>query len=651
MTNAVLGRLLRTFPAAFVLLMAGCGGSADSSSNNAQIRVLNVSSAYDSLDLYSSTADSATSTKLFSAVAQGTVTSYAALKGDSYTLTFRKSGTTGDLLSSSATLAQDTHATLVGYGATNNFAVLSIDDDVDNPSSGYTKVYVLNTVSTESFDVYLTGASDSLDDVSATVAALAAGKQSSVATVSSGNYRLRITATGNKADLRLNVPEITLPSAGVVSIILTETTGGVLVNAVVLPKQGQPTSYDNTATAMIRVLNVSDGYSSIDLYSKADSANADTQLFASVARGSATAYTALKADSYALKFRKSGAAGDLLSLNATLAEDKHITYVTYGASGGFAVAAIDDEIEAPNSSYTKLQVLNATTADSLDIYLTGTNDALQDVAPTVSAAAPHTMSAITTVASGSYRLRITASGSKTDVRLDVPALSLASTGVVSIIASESASGVLLNAVALPQQGAPVNYNNSNVRIRGAAGLATGAMVTINVSDTDIVTRRSARSYISDTYTTLAAGTVAVTVTVDNASVVTGFVTLEAGKDYTLLAWDGGGPARLALINDNNHASTSHRAKLRLVNGLSGAVVPLTLSVNYSPVSEYIEVGTSSDPAEIPAGTDYRLDITSAETLATLLTRDSVTLVSDGVYSLFVAGGGSSAITATLRKDR
>jgi hypothetical protein len=231
-------------------------------------------------------------------------------------------------------------------------------------------------------------------------------------------------------------------------------------------------------------------------------------------------------------------------------------------------------------------------------------------------------------------------------------VSLSSTAVVSLILTESSGGVLVSAVLLPQQGAAVKYDNNTVRIRGAVGLTTGAMATINVGGTEIVTRRSARSFIADTYTSLASGTVPVVVSVDNVAVVSGTVTLEAGKDYTLLAWDGGGSAtQVTLVADDNRASSSHRAKLRLLNGMSGAAVALTLAVNYSPIAEYIEAGAASASSELNAGTDYRLDVTNAQTLATLLARESVTLLGDGVYTFFAAGGGGSTVTGTLRKDR
>lgn len=647
--NKILRRYLLLLPAVLSLALAACGGDSDSTTKNAQIRLLNVSRGYTSLDLYTNNG-SDTDSQQFSGVGFDSVSSYASLKGDSYTLKFRNSGTTGNLLSMSATLAEETHTTYVAYGATNQFGIMSISEDVDAPDSGYAKVQVVNTTAANNVDVYLTGSNDSLDNVSATFSALAPATQATMTTLTSGSYRLRVTAGGSKTDLRLNVPAISLDSKAVVYIILTQSAGGVLVNAVVLPLQGQPTVYDNTDSAQIRLLNASRGYSSLDLYTNNGSTGTDTQQFSGVTLGSISDYAAVKADTYALKFRKSGTSGDLLTSSATLAEETHTTYVAYGATNRFGVLSIDEDVAAADSGYTKLQVLNAA-SDSLDVYLTGPNDSIDDVSATIGAVAAGSRSAASTLLSGTYRLRITGAGSKTDIRLDVPGIALASTGVLSIILTDTPGGVLVNAVVLPQQGAPTAYDNTTARIRGALGLSAGSAAGLNLAGTDIVANRPARSYIAPSYSTVAAGSAPFTVNVDGAIVTSGTATLEAGKDYTLLVWDSGGVVHTTLITDDNNLSTSNRAKVRLINGASGLAAPLTLSVNFSPIAEYIDVGTVSDVTEVDPGTDYELDVTNAQTLVTLLTRTSVSLDGGGVYTLFMAGGGSAAVVGTLREDR
>lgn len=638
---------------AFLLmaLLAACGGNADSTSSKAHVRLLNLSTGYESLDVYANNGDSETDTTLFTSVARDTLSAYVDLKSDTYTLKFRKSGTSGNLSAPSTNLASGSYITVIAYGGTNSFALDLLDEEVDNPGSGYTNVQVVNTSFDKSFDVYFTGSSDSLDDVSASISSVGSRTQSGVTKVSSGTFRARITRSGVKSDIRLNIPELTLPSAGVISIIIKETDGGVLVNAIVLPKQGQPTTYGNASSSYFRVLNMSSGYDPLDVYTADTDGSNETQRFSSVTRGTATAYASPLAATYSLRFRRTGAAGTLLSAAATLAEEKHATFVTYGATNHFSLLRIDEDVSAPDAGYVKLQVLNTTGADNLDIYLTDSADSLDNVSAAVSGAGPGTLSSVTTVRSGTYRLRVTKSGEKQDVRLDVPTITLRSQEILSLVLGEADGGVLLNAVLLPQQSDPVRIDNTNVRVRGAFGLPSGSLASLQIGSQQIVANRSARSFIGDTYSILPSGTVSVAVFVDNAQVGSQSVTLQPGGDYTMLVWSSGGTLRISALPDSNTASANQRPRIRLLNGASGLAAPLTLLANYSPVGEYIQTGTASGVAELLNGQEVRLDVISADSLATLLTRESVTLENDGVYTLFVAGGGSSSVTGILRRDR
>lgn len=634
-----------------MLSIAGCGGGADGSSSNTNVRLLNLSTGYESLDLYANNGDTETDTTMFTGITLGTLSSYTAIKGDEYVLKFRRTGTSGNLVSTAVNLAGGTYLTLVAMGGTNQFSLDVIDEDIDAPSSGYTSIQIVNTSLDDGFDFYLTGPSDSLDDVAADVANVAPRSQSGAFTVSSGTYRLRITKSGSKTDVRLNIPQLTLPSTGVLTIIVREEDGGVLVNAMILPKRGQPTIYQNTSNSQFRVLNVSVGYEALDVLTSNSDGDTEVQQFTGITRGATTDYASVPAATYTFKFRRTGAAGNLLSLSSTLAEDRHTTFIAYGALNDFSVVPIDEEISRPDPGYTKIQVLNATSADRLDVYLTDANDLLSNVSAAVSGVAAGTLTEFTTVRRGTYRLRITRAGEKADLRLDVPEITLDNQGVLSIILNETAGGVLLDAVLLPQQAAPVRLDNGNVRIRGAVGLPSGSLATVSVSTTDIVSQRSARSFISDSYTILPSGTVPVSIYVDNVLVASQTVALLPGRDYTLLVWESGGTKRISLIADSNFASANLRPRLRLLNAASGLAAPLTLLADYSPVAEYIHVGAASAVAELSSGTNVRFDVLNSDTLVMLLTRESVALQLDGVYTLFVAGGGSSAVSGTLRKDR
>src|SRR5205085_11308576 len=72
-------------------------------------------------------------------------------------------------------------------------------------------------------------------------------QSSAFLSVAPGTYRIRITGNGNPADLRLDVPSVTLTNQEIASLILTPTTGGTLVDGALLAQQGAYSSGRNTS--------------------------------------------------------------------------------------------------------------------------------------------------------------------------------------------------------------------------------------------------------------------------------------------------------------------------------------------------------------------------------------------------------------------
>lgn len=218
---------------AALVLLAGCGHS-----DNAAIRLFNVSQDYTSLNIY---VGGATTTANPAAVPTGTLSSYAGITpgSDSLYFTADSNTQTSALLSESETFTASEHRTYVAYGDTGEFAEYEIDEDESAPSSGNASIEVLNTAGdTEAVDVYLTSSGASLASVSPSFGAVAAGKATSFSSIASGTYELSVTGSGNNADVRLQIPSITLNSQEVATIIITESAGGYLVNAYILPQQG-----------------------------------------------------------------------------------------------------------------------------------------------------------------------------------------------------------------------------------------------------------------------------------------------------------------------------------------------------------------------------------------------------------------------------
>lgn len=411
------------------------------------------------------------------------------------------------------------------------------------------------------------------------------------------------------------------------------------------------TDGEDEAAARVRLLNASSGYQSLDLYVNADDSDSDSLKSEGVAFAALGNYTEVESGTYDVKFKRNGISSTLLTLSdEQLADDSDATYVAYGPSGRFGVMEIDEDVEAPSDSdRSKLQVLNVSEAGAVDVYLTDSEVALEDASPLFSGVAD-SFSMLTTDR-GDYRLRVTAADDASDVRLDIPTITLQSKKVASLILTETTGGALVDAIMLPQGGSLTQYTNTKARVRGAVGMSTGAQATLTVGGITILSRQTVG--LISAYSQVDAGSVAVSLSVDSTDVPVDNQTLVAGGDYTVLIWSDSSGTRVTLVTDNNHLPTdTSDAKIRLLNGFSTQGVPLDLAVDYAPVAQNIELGQASGYAEVSvnSGGDYRIDVDNSDNGTDVVIRDDVTLQASGVYTLLVTGSGTTA-QSTLRKDR
>jgi hypothetical protein len=409
---------------------------------------------------------------------------------------------------------------------------------------------------------------------------------------------------------------------------------------------------DSGADPKIRLLNLSTGYPALDMMTNldADTDDDDETQATGVALETVSDYATLDPDDYTVKVRRTGSGSVLRSFaGEELIEDTINTYVAYGEVGSFGALRIDDTVDQADAGETRLSVANVSSAGALDVYLTDASTDLDDTTPVLSNVGA-ALSPLSTD-SGTYRLRLTAAGDNEDVRLDVAAFKLTDRGVGSLIFTSTQGGMLANAVYLPQGGQPAWAVNTRARVRGAVGLANGASASIQVGGQTVLTAATA-GVIGSRYTLLDAGTVPVTLTVNGTAVPMPNVTLSAGADYTLLVWGNANGAQTSLIVDDNRLPSGGAgvAKLRLLNGMSTLAAPLTLSVDFSPVIEGTLLGQVSDEIEISSGTDRQFDLTNTSTAQSVLSRPSITLQGNSVYTLFMTDNGATPI-AVLRRDR
>lgn len=402
-------------------------------------------------------------------------------------------------------------------------------------------------------------------------------------------------------------------------------------------------SDDDAAT--VRVINASTNYGALDLHVD------DTLRSSAIAYGQTSGYIGFEEGSHTTTLTRTGSTTALSSVSRTLSSDYGTTVIAYQADGSLKTAQLSDSESAPSSGRAKLLVFNASPdAGSVDVYLSGSSDTLDNatlVASSVSAGS--SSGSYTTVGSGTYRLRIAAAGSTTDLRLDAASMTLDSQGVYALVVTPTSGGVLVNSLLVRQGGAITQLDTDLARVRLVSAVTSSGTVGAAFNGSTLAT--SVASPAIGSYALVKAGSATPTISVNGASLSTAAITLAAGSDSTLLVWGPAASASLSVIGDDNRLpASSTSAKIRLIHGASINSNPLTLTANYSAVAENIALGAASTPTSVTAGSSTTIEVSDTTLSTALYSVSDVTLSARGVYTVFMLGSGSS-VTGALRKER
>ncbi len=395
--------------------------------------------------------------------------------------------------------------------------------------------------------------------------------------------------------------------------------------------------------AQLRLVNASAGYSSLDLRVQGALRQG------AVAYGASDSYVEVDPKEADTTITSASSPTALLSLTPALEKNKRYSVLAYGAQGALRQLLLDENTNAPDTNRSLLRVVNAAPdAGALDIYITGADDTLAASVPVQSAAAFGTLGSFLTLTSGSWRLRITAAGSKTDVRLNLSPLALASKQITTLVLTPARGGVLVNALLVNQNSGIGRLDSTQARVRVAAGVTNAAAVVAKVGGITVLDGNAA---VISAYTLLAGGTQPVAVTVNAAAVTAPDKTLDAGGDYTLLVYGPASAPLLGWIEDGIRLpSDTSQARLRLVNGVAGNV-PLSMTVNLLPVvTGTVATGTASSYAEITPVSGATLSVTASGQTTPIYSAADQTFVAGATYSVFVLGDPTAAV-GTVRKDR
>ena len=399
----------------------------------------------------------------------------------------------------------------------------------------------------------------------------------------------------------------------------------------------------------VRLVNATTDYSSIGLYQSGDAVGA------AVDADTVGAYAGVGADTYEFDLLTAGSSSTAASTSQAVAKGDHFTLVAYVDAGTLKTATLTDDEDKPSSGVASLRIFNAapSVAAGVDVYVTSTDCSSLTSADTATATDVTGLqsgyTSVTAASSGSsWHVCVTGTGDRTDLRLDIPALTLTSQQVATLVLTKSAGGVLMNGLLLNQQGTLTSYANTDVRLRLVADAASGGVVSASANGTTL-----GASYASPTvsaWRTVSAGDLALTLSIDGVAITKTGLAAAAGGDYTLLVAGTAGAPTINLLSDDDSAPTSTTlpVRMKLVNGLNGISGSAMLTSSGVVVGDSVAFGAASTDANIAASSAAAdLQVTSAGT--TLWEMSGQTLTSGSVYTVFLLGDATSP-KGVLRVD-
>lgn len=395
----------------------------------------------------------------------------------------------------------------------------------------------------------------------------------------------------------------------------------------------------------VRMLNLTRGHASLDLLV------ASTKQISAVGANSASSYVGVGSGNNSLQVTDAGNQTALVTTAPTVAKDQYYSLVVYENNAALKTAWLAENDTAPSAGSSNLRVFNlATDAGALDVYViaAGTNLAAGTTPFFVmSGTGTSQISAYLSFTPGNYRVVVTASGNQSDVRLNLPSIALADTGLTTLVLAPSVGGGLVDGGLIAQRSTFSASPNTSARVRVVSGVPAA---TVAVSTGGTVVEAGAIQNIGS-YVTVPSGSATWTVTAGGNAASVAPINLVAGSDNTLLVTGTAGAASATMLTDDNHAPTvSSNAKMRLINGTSTGNDGLQLYVDFLSVASNVTPGTASNYRSVTGNTSMSLEVKSQTTGTTVWSLSGRSIPGGNVYTVFVLGNASAPAT-TMIKDR
>ncbi len=394
--------LLTLLLSLFTLVLSGCGGSDD---ENAQVRILNASLDYGPVDVYFDDEIK------HSNVAYATVSGYLDYKAESKTLKITRHGSTSAVYETSVSPGKGSKHIYVVYGPDGGLRMNQYSENESEPGADKSKLRVLNaSLDTGVLDLFASTSATEVKDLLARTSGIGFGSMTGWVELDRGSYRTWFTASGDKEDLRIAIPPMTLADKRNHTIVLLPSAGGTLVNAIAFQQGEAATNYDN-GYARVRLVAGRTGGEQIVVNTT------QTQRILASASPSISSYVLVEKGSTTLNVTANGTT--FAQLNVDFAAGSDNTLLAFGNNTNAGAILIADNNRLPTqSNRAKVRLVNGF-ADTNSSGLTLN----ADYSPIASNVALGSASAYNAITSGTYsRIDITEAAGTTPVYISEDAV-------------------------------------------------------------------------------------------------------------------------------------------------------------------------------------------------------------------------------------
>lgn len=230
--RTVLAGALGLLGAGSLATLTGCGGAA---ADEAQVRFVNATVDYAQADFY------AGSDRLAVNLANaGAISAWYGLEAGDTQIALHAANSSTARLTETRTLDEDTFTSVLAYGSlANGLKFRYFAEATTSAASGQVKLRLCHaSESLGAVDLYVSNAT-SLSGLSPTATVSAYGDLSAFATVTSGAYRIRLTAQGDITNVLFDyTAQINLSSTSVHTLVVVPRASGSYPNVSALQEQG-----------------------------------------------------------------------------------------------------------------------------------------------------------------------------------------------------------------------------------------------------------------------------------------------------------------------------------------------------------------------------------------------------------------------------